>query len=83
MARLTPIIISDSDKLRNIIIQVDLENQKTMVLSNFSSWENLAIIMEALAVIAQKCIDEGISKRKIDKAIKKYLAESLNTYIIQ
>ena len=53
-----------------------------MVLSNFSAWENLAIIMEALAVTAQKCIDEGVSKRKVDEAIKKYLAKSLDTYII-
>jgi len=82
MIKPTPIIISDNDKLRNILIQVDLKNQKTMVLSNFSAWENLAIIMEALAVTAQKCIDEGVSKRKVDEAIKKYLAKSLDTYII-
>ena len=82
MIKPTPIIISDNDKLRNILIQVDLKNQKTMVLSNFSACENLAIIMEALAVTAQKCIDEGVSKRKVDEAIKKYLAKSLDTYII-
>ena len=82
MIKPTPIIISDNDKLRNILIQVDLKGQKTTVLSNFSAWENLAIIMEALAVTAQKCIDEGVSKRKVDEAIKKYLAKSLDTYII-
>ena len=82
MPKPTPIIIKDNDKIRNILIQLDFEGQKTAVLSNFSAWENLAIIMEALAVTAQKCIDEGISKRKVDEAIKKYLAESLDTYII-
>ena len=82
MPKPTPIIIKDNDKIRNILIQLDFEGQKTAVLSNFSAWENLAIIMEALAVTAQKCIDEDISKRKVDEAIKKYLAESLDTYII-
>jgi len=82
MPKPTPIIIKDNDKIRNILIQLDFAGQKTAVLSNFSAWENLAIIMEALAVTAQKCIDEGISKRKVDEAIKKYLAESLDTYII-
>lgn len=76
----TPIVIRDNDQLKNILVQVDLKNGKTMVLSNFSAWENLALIMEALAITAQKCIDEGIPKKQVDEAINDYLSKTLNSY---
>lgn len=80
MKKATPIVISDNDNLKNLLIQIDLKGQKTTVLSNFSAWENLALIMEALAITAQKCIDEGIPKKQVDEAINDYLSKTLNSY---
>jgi len=81
--RETPIAIRDSKDLQNILIQVNLKQGTTTVLSNFSAWENLALIMEALAVTAQKCADDGISQRKVNEAIKNYLKEVFGTYIVR
>lgn len=78
-----PVIIKDSENLRNIFIQVDLKKGKTSILSSFSAWESLAFIMEALALTAQKCIDEGIAKKQVYEAIKKYLVEVLDSYKIK
>ena len=44
--------------------------------------ENLAFIMEALAVTAQKSIQEGMSKKQVYGAIKKYLIQVLGSYVI-
>lgn len=83
MKKPTPVIISDNDKIKNILVQVDLKGQKTTVLSNFSAWDNLALLMEALAVTAQRCIDEGIPKKQVDKAINSYLADALGNYLVR
>lgn len=76
------IVIRDNKNIKNIFIQLNLKNKTTLVFSNFSSWENLALIMEALAVTAQKCIREGISKKKVYGAIREYLMKVLGNYEI-
>ena len=80
MSKQIPIAISDSEKLSNLLIQVNLETSTTIVLSNFSAWENLALIMEALVLTAQKCKDDGIPEGKVDEAIREYLSNALISY---
>lgn len=82
MKKQTAITIKDSKDIKNLFIQVNLKNNTTLVFSSFSSWENLAFIMEALAVTAQKCIEEGISKEQVYEAIKTYITEVLGNYEI-
>lgn len=79
----TSIIIEDKENIKNIFIQINLKNNSTLVYSNFSSWHNLAYIMEALAVTAQKCIQEGISKGNVYGAIKTYLIQILGNYEVK
>lgn len=74
------VIIKDSETVRNIFIQVDLKGNKTSVLSSFSPWENLAFIMEALAVTAKQCIAEGMNKDQVYGEIREYLMQVLGNY---
>lgn len=74
--------IKDSKGIKNIFIQINLKNNTTSVFSNFSSWENLAFIMEALAVTAEKCINKGRSKKEVYDSIKVYLMKVLGDYKI-
>jgi len=76
------IVIKDSKDVRNIFIQINLKENKTSVFSGFSAWENLAFIMEALAVTAEKCIKEGMTKNQVYGAIKKYMTQVLGQYQI-
>lgn len=80
MRKPVQIPIRDSEKLSNVLIQVDLEKSTTTVLSSFSAWENLALILEALALTAQKCKDDGIPEGKVDEAIREYFAKAFNSY---
>ena len=80
MRNKTKITIQDSDNVRNIFIQINLKENKTSVLSSFSAWENLALIMEALGVTISECIKEGIGKKHVYRAIKKYLMKVLGNY---
>lgn len=82
MKKVIPIVIKDDKETRCIVIQVNLKNNTISVLSSFSPWENLALIMEALAVTSKKCINEEMSKEHVYGAIKKYLMEVLGNYKI-
>lgn len=82
MKKNIPIVIKDTKDIKNIFIQVNLKNSSTSVFSQFSAWENLALIMEALGVTAEKCLCEGIGKKKVYEEIKSYLVKVLSSYKI-
>lgn len=83
MSKEMPVVIKDSKEQRNIVISVDLKKGTTTVFSGFSAWENLALIMEGLAVTTQKCIEEGMEKKEVYSAIKDYLMKVLDVYKIK
>lgn len=78
-----PIILKDSKDIRNIIIKLDLKKNTTSVFSGFSAWENLALILEGLGVTAEKCIQEGISKKQVIETIKEHIMKVLLSYKIK
>lgn len=75
-----PIVLKDSEDVRNIVVRVDLKENETTVFSGFSPWENLALLLEALGATAQKCISDGISKKQVYEAIKDYMVKVLSSY---
>lgn len=75
-----PIVLKDSKYIKHIIVQLNLKNNTSLIFSEFSAWENLALIMEALAVTVQKCIQEGIDRKKVYTAVKNYLVKILGSY---
>lgn len=81
--KIYPIIIKDDEHMRNIMVQVNLKKNTTTVFSGFSAWENLALLLEALAVTAEQCIHEGIDKKKVYDAIKEYIMQVLPSYKIK
>lgn len=80
MKKKQEVVMQDSENIRNIFIQLNLKENKTSVLSSFSAWENLGLIMEALAVMAEECIKEGINRKKVYGEIKEYLMKVLGSY---
>lgn len=80
MKKPIPVVLKDSKNIRNIVIQIDLKNKTTSVLSGFSTWDNLALIMEALGATAEKCIQEGIDKKQVYQEIKDYIMKVLSGY---
>lgn len=80
MKKVKPVILRDSEEVRNIVVRVDLKGNKTTVFSGFSPWENLALLLEALGATAQKCIRDGISKKQVYGAIKDYMVKVLSNY---
>ncbi len=76
------VILEDDKQTKHVVIRVNLKNNTTSVFSSFSAWKNLALIMEALAVTVQKCIQEGISRKKVYSTIKDYLTKILGNYEI-
>ncbi len=80
MKKNIPIILKDGKNVRNIVVKVDLKENKTTVFSGFSPWENLALLLEALGATVQKCIKDGISKKKVYDAIKEYMVKVLSNY---
>jgi hypothetical protein len=75
--------LADNNEVKNVIIQVNLKNGTTMVVSGFNAWDNLAYIMEALAVTAEQCVTEGVDKQEVYKEITEYLKDVLPSYEIR
>ena len=75
-----PIILKNSEDIKNIIIQVNSKNNSTSVFSGFSAWENIAYILEGLGATVQECIRQGISRREAYGAVKKYILKVLPSY---
>lgn len=71
------VLIRDNESIKNILVQVNLENSSVIVISNFSAWENLALIMEALGITAEQCVKEGIDREQVNIEIREYLAKVL------
>ena len=78
-----PVIIQDNKNQKHILVQVNLKNKNTQVLSNFSAWENLSFLMEAIGATAQQCIREGYSLKKVKDAIYSYLKKVLRGYGVE
>jgi hypothetical protein len=81
--QLTPVVLKDDENVRNVVIQINLKNGTTMVVSGFSAWDNLAYIMEALAVTAEQCVVEGMEKKDVYQEISDYLKDVLPSYEVR
>ena len=80
MRKKIPIILEDSEDIKNIVIQVNSKNNSTSVFSGFSAWENISFILEGLGATVQECIRQGISKKEVYTAVKKYILKVLPSY---
>jgi hypothetical protein len=75
-----PLVIRDTKDIKNIFVQVNVKKGTSTVYSNFSAWENLAYLMEALGATVQQCIHEGIGRKKVHSAVQEYLSKVLKAY---
>ena len=82
MTRKKKVVVKDTDDIKNIFIQLNFKRGKTTVFSNFTPWENLAFLMEALGVTASMCIEKNMSKKEVYQAINDYLVKVLDDYHI-
>ena len=57
---------------KRILISIDVENNKTEVGGTGNAWDDMACILEGLAVICQACVNEGISKDSVYGEVQKY-----------
>lgn len=80
MKKDNPVVLKDSEDVRNIVVKVNLKQNTTIVFSGFSAWENLVLLLEALGATAQKCIKDGISKKQVYETIKDYMIKVLSSY---
>ena len=80
MKKEKPLVLRDSKDVKNIVVQVDTKRNQTIVISNFTPWENLALILEGLGVTVQKCVRDGIAEKKVHEVINNYLLKVLASY---
>ncbi len=77
------IIAKDSDKVKNVLLQVNLESGRVIIHSSFSSWDNLAYLLEGVGLMAKACLQEGMSKEEVPNEINDYLEKVLQDYQIK
>lgn len=80
MKKKSPIVLKDSKDIRNIVVQVNLKKGFASVFSGFSAWENIAFILEGLGATVQECIRQGIPRKDVYNAIRRYILKALPSY---
>jgi hypothetical protein len=82
MNKKQPIVIQDTKEIQNIFIQINLKKGTTMIYSNFSAWENMAYLMEALATTMEQCVNEGMDKKEVYQELNRYMTQVIGDYKI-
>lgn len=75
--------IEDTKQVRHVLVRVELKTRKTVVMSNFSAWENMSLLLEAVGATGQQCIAEGMSRLRVVKAARHYLEKIIRAYLIK
>ena len=63
--------------MKKIIIIVDPKTNQTEIEGTGNSWMDMAYLLEALGVVCQKCIDEGIPTNQVYQEVKNYFMKVL------
>lgn len=78
-----PLVIKDTKDIHNIFVQLNLKRGTTMIYSNFSAWENLSYLLEAVGVTIEQCVSEGIDRKEVHKELSKYMIQIIDAYKIK
>ncbi len=73
----TPVIIQDSEDIKNILVQVNFKTSQVAVISNYSAWDNMAYLLEGVSVTVEKCVHEGMERKVVLRELKEYLIKAL------
>lgn len=68
--------------MKTLHLQVDVENNQTTIMSDYSAWENIALLLEGVAMSMQKCIEEGMPKEDVYKGTTDYFMKAVGEYKI-
>ena len=66
--------------MKDILVQVDIENNRTTVVSDNSAWTNIALLLEAVSMLMQQCIDQGMSKKEVYDGTMQYFMKAIGEY---
>lgn len=72
-----PVVIEDSEDIKNVLVQIDLKNSQVAVISNYSAWDNMAYLLEGVSVVVEKCVLEGMERKVVLRELKEYLIKAL------
>ncbi len=73
----TPVIIQDSEDIKNVLVQINLKTSQVTVISNYSAWDNMAYLLEGVSVTVEKCVQEGMERKAVLKELKENLIKAL------
>lgn len=73
----TPVIIQDSEEIKNVLVQLNFKTSQVSVISNYSAWDNMSYLLEGVGISVAKCVKEGIPRKVALKELKDYLSKVL------
>lgn len=72
------------EKEYQILIKMTPENKETAIGSSSGNpWMDMAVCLEGLSVICSKCIESGISSKKVYGEVFKYFGKMGDDYQIK
>lgn len=69
--------VQDSENIKNVLVQVNLKTSQATVISNSNAWDNMAYLLEGVAITVKKCVQEGKERKVVLKELNEYLSKAL------
>ena len=73
----TPIVVRDTEDIKNVLVQINQKTSQITVIGDNSAWDNMAYLLEGIAVTVEKCVQEGMERKVALKELKEYLIKAL------
>lgn len=70
--------LQDTDTVKHLIIEFDLEKNRTKIMSAFGLWGNIRILASAIGVSYHKAIADGQNPAEAYKELESILVEMLD-----
>lgn len=74
-----PIRLKDSEDIKHVIIEIDLKNNGTKIMSGLTLWGNIKVLASCIGVSYRKLLADGENPITTYKMLERVIVEMLDT----
>lgn len=74
-----PIRLKDSEDIKHVIVEIDLKNNRTRIMSGLAPWGNIKVMASCIGVSYRKLLADGENPITTYKMLERVIVEMLDT----
>lgn len=74
-----PIRLKDSEDIKHVIVEIDLKNNRTRIMSGLAPWGNIKVMASCIGVSYRKLLADGENPITTYKMLERIIVEMLDT----